>query len=86
MHRLTALMFAALCHGCGTPGSTVDVLGANPSSISFEYTRWWSDELPAAMKMAQEHCRLYGKNARLANTGFGSNPIDRDRVTFDCVP
>lgn len=81
-----ALLLGSLC-GCGTPGFTVEPVGANPASIVLEYTRWYGGEASAAMSMAEAHCQQHGGHAQLANQQPGAtNPYDRIMVTFNCVP
>jgi hypothetical protein len=79
-----ACLFAllALLSGCAT-GSTVDQIYANPASISFKYTHWYSGEEVYAMQRAEDHCNRYGKHAQLVTDK--PSGIDRSTISFNCV-
>lgn len=81
--RLAKVIFMAVALSSCATGSTVHQTYANPVSISFEYTHWYSGEKPYAMQRAEEHCNRYGKHAQLASESTES--LDRSSLSFNCV-
>jgi hypothetical protein len=75
----------AVTGACGPAGRTVDLVSQTPAAIVLEYTHVWSEELPAAMRIAETRCQQYGRHARMNGEPKRLN-ADRSVAVFDCVP
>lgn len=75
-------IFTATLQAC-TVGSTVHQVYANPVSVSYEYTHWYSGEKTFAMQKAEEHCNRFGKHSQIASES--ASTVDRTSISFNCV-
>ncbi|MCZ6466947.1 MAG: hypothetical protein O6829_06705 [Alphaproteobacteria bacterium] len=84
--RQLVVIIMLVAAGCSTR-SYVRTVSATPASITMVGRSFVWDEVPADQKMADiavEHCRKYGRQARLfIDTG---EPGGGRRFTFHCVP
>ena len=80
---LTVLVFIANLAGCASPGETVHLIQATPSTVVLEYTHSYSFELGETIKAAESYCSQYQKHAELvSNTQLN---LDRSLATFRCI-
>ena len=75
-------IFILVIQSCAV-GDTVHQVYANPVSVSYEYTHWYSGEKAFAMQKAEEHCNRFGKHAQIASES--PSTVDRTSISFNCV-
>lgn len=81
--KVSTTAFLILLSGCATPGSTIDLITANSSTVAYQYTHSYSFELGETIKAAEQACSQYGKHAEMVSNNRVN--MDRSVATFRCT-